>query len=155
MHSSGAPQMLKPENVSEIILECTCTEEWSLIRIGRFGMIDDLAAVSLCGFDSVKTNAIINGKINAKRLKFKFKTLRWNKKYISDVISTIPILRERNSQAIGTISEICSILTEISLGYHYVKLGLILRETNLLSRLLLSCESWHKLYKCQIEALDK
>ena len=41
-----------------------------VIRIGSLGMIDDLAAVSLCGFDSVKTSAIINGKINAKRLKF-------------------------------------------------------------------------------------
>ena len=33
-------------------------------------MIDDLACVAQCGFDSVKVNAIINGKINAKRLKF-------------------------------------------------------------------------------------
>ena len=41
-----------------------------VIRIGSLGMIDILAVVSLCGFDSVKTNAIINGKINTKRLKF-------------------------------------------------------------------------------------
>ena len=33
-------------------------------------MIDDLACVALCGFDSVQMNAVINGKINAKRLEF-------------------------------------------------------------------------------------
>ena len=159
-----------------------------VIRIGSLGMIDDLAAVSLCGFDSVKTSAIINGKINAKRLKFnKNKCVKLHvsksksstccktqigdseqklvsciklqvqdsdmkqetsEKYIGDVISADGSnnsnIEKRKSQAIGTISQTFSILTQISLGYPYVKLGLILRESNLLSRLLLSCESWQQ-----------
>ena len=41
-----------------------------VLRISPLGMIDDLACVAICGFDSVQLNAIINGKINSKRLQF-------------------------------------------------------------------------------------
>ena len=40
------------------------------IRISPLGMIDDLACVAKCGFDSVELNAIVNGKMNVKRLEF-------------------------------------------------------------------------------------
>jgi hypothetical protein len=40
------------------------------VRLSPLGMIDDLACVALCGFDSVQMNVVINGKINAKRLEF-------------------------------------------------------------------------------------
>ena len=53
------------------------------------------------------------------------------------------------------MAQIFSILSEISLGYHYVEIGLILRESILLSKLLLSCESWYKLHKYQIEKLEE
>ena len=36
------------------------------------------------------------------------------------------------------------LLNEVSLGYQYVEIGLILRETILLSKMLLSSEAWHK-----------
>ena len=52
-----------------------------VIRLSSLGMIDDLAGVSLCGFDSVKLNAIINGKINAKRLEFN--KIKWVKLHMS------------------------------------------------------------------------
>ena len=43
----------------------------------------------------------------------------------------------------------------ISLGYHYVKIGLIFRESHLLSKLLLNSESWHRLMKYQIDKLEE
>ena len=36
------------------------------IRFSPLGMIDDLACVAKCGFDSVELNAIVNGKMNVK-----------------------------------------------------------------------------------------
>ena len=162
-------------------------------------MIDDLACAAKCGFDSVKINAIINGKINAKRLQFnKNKCVKLHispnmnrkccktqlgdtdqkivscvqlevqdtdmkqsntEKYIGDVISADGSndenIKKRRSQGIGAMAQIFSILSEISLGYHYVEIGLILRESILLSKLLLSCESWYKLHKYQIEKLEE
>ena len=41
-----------------------------VLRLSALGMIDDLACAAKCGFASVKINAIINWKINAKRLQF-------------------------------------------------------------------------------------
>ena len=170
-----------------------------VLRLSALGMIDDLACAAKCGFDSVKINAIINGKINAKRLQFnKNKCVKLHispnlnkkccktqlgdtdqrivscvqlevqdtdmkesntEKYIGDVISADGSndenIKKRRSQGIGAMAQIFSILSEISLGYHYVEIGLILRESILLSKLLLSCESWYKLHKYQIEKLEE
>ena len=78
-----------------------------------------------------------------------------SEKYIGDLISSngsndINISRRR-SQGIGAISQIFSILNEISLGYHYIEIGLILRESVLLSKMTLRSEAWHKVHKYQIE----
>ena len=168
------------------------------IRLSPLGMIDDLACVALCGFDSVKMNAVINGKINAKRLIFnKKKCVKLHvskaqnnkccktkvgdtqqmmvpcvqlevqgdemrqsdrEKYIGDYISSTGSndinIQNRKSQGIGALSQIFSMLKEVSLGYSYIQIGLILRESNLLSKILLSSESWHRLFKYQIEWLE-
>ena len=170
-----------------------------VIRLTALGMIDDLASVAACGFDSVKVNAIINGKVNVKRLEFnkqkcvklhishsqtkkccntqlgdsqqrnvscvqlevqnKEMELSTTEKYIGDVISddgsNNENIKKRTSQGVGTIAQIFSILKEISLRYRYVEIGLILRDSNLLSKLLLSCESWHRLFKYQIVKLEE
>ena len=55
----------------------------------------------------------------------------------------------------GAISQIFGVLNEISLGYQYIEIGLILRESILLSKMLLSAESWHRLHQYQIERLDE
>ena len=47
-----------------------------------------------------------------------------------------------------------TVLKEISLGYSYVEIGLILRESILLSKMLLSSEAWHKVLLYQIERLE-
>ena len=42
----------------------------NVISIPPLGMIDDLGAIAKCGPDSVIMNAIINAKINMKRMEF-------------------------------------------------------------------------------------
>ena len=54
----------------------------------------------------------------------------------------------------GASSQFFSILLEVSLGYQYIEIGVVLRETILLSKMLLSAESWHKLFSYQIERLE-
>jgi hypothetical protein len=81
-----------------------------------------------------------------------------NEKYIGDVISSngsndANIARKR-SVGMGALSQIFSILKEVSLGYQYIEIGVVLRETILLSKMLLSAESWHKLFSYQIERLE-
>ena len=53
------------------------------------------------------------------------------------------------------LSQIFSILLEVSLGNKYIDLGVVLRETILLSKMLLSAESWQKLFQYQIERLEE
>ena len=169
------------------------------VRLSPLGMIDDLACVALCGFDSVQMNAVINGKINAKRLEFnKDKCVKLHvskeqnknccrtklgsseqfivpcvqlevqglemkqsesEKYIGDFISSNGSMdlniQNRKSQGIGELSQIFSMLKEVSLGFSYVQIGLILRESNLISKLLLSCESWHRVNKYHVEWLEE
>ena len=82
-----------------------------------------------------------------------------NEKYIGDVISSDGSndanISRRRCLGMGSISQIFTILDEISLGYQYVEIGLILRESIMLSKMLLSAESWHKLHQYQIEKLDE
>ena len=53
------------------------------------------------------------------------------------------------------ISQIFGILNEISFGYNFIEIGMIMRESVLLSKILLSAESWHKLFQYQIEKLEE
>ena len=55
----------------------------------------------------------------------------------------------------GALSQMFTVLNEISLGYQFIEIGLILRDSILLSKMLLSAESWHKLFKYQIEKLEE
>ena len=164
------------------------------VRIPPLGMIDDLGAIAKCGPQSVMLNAIINAKINMKRLEFnKSKCVKLHickddrnrctesnarnakcafldvqnsemrmsgdEKYIGDVISANGSndanISRRRSIGIGALSQIFSILNEISFGYHYIEIGLVLRESTLLSKILLSAESWHRLFQYQIEKLEE
>ena len=165
------------------------------VTVPPLGMIDDLAVIAKCGPQSVILNAVINAKINLKKLEFnKNKCVKLhickdqfncsksqssiqnmkcvflevqksemksaeNEKYIGDVISqngsNDANVSRRRSQGIGAISQIFALLNEISLGYHYIEIGLILREAILLSKMLLSAESWHRLFLYQIEKLEE
>ena len=155
------------------------------VTIPPLGMIDDLAAIGKCGPQSVILNAIINAKINMKKLNFnqtKCGKLHISKetrnvkcvflevqdeemmagdqeKYIGDFISSngsnVANIPRRRSIGMGAVSQIFTLLNEVSLGNSYVEIGLILRESTLLSKMLLSSESWHKLFQYQIAKLEE
>ena len=80
-------------------------------------------------------------------------------KYVGDVISNTGSndanVSRRKSIGVGALSTIFAILHEVSLGYQYIEIGLILRETMLLSKMLLSVESWHRVFMYQIEKIEE
>ena len=125
------------------------------ITIPPLGMIDDLGAVAKCGPQSVIINAIINAKINMKRLEFnqskcvklhvckderkgcsesnaknvnctlldvQNSEMRMSReeKYVGDLVSANgsndPNISRRRSIGIGALSQIFSVLNEISYG---------------------------------------
>ena len=82
-----------------------------------------------------------------------------SERYIGDIIScngsNDANISRRKSIGMGAISEIFAILNQISLGYQYIEIGLILRESMLMSKILLSAEAWHRLFLYQIEKLEE
>ena len=146
-------------------------------------MIDDIASFSLCGPESMITNAIINAKIESKKLEFgpskcfnlhigesksscaevKVHNNSMNKKdhetYLRDVIcasgkNNKNIENKRNC-GVGTVSQIISMLGQISLGHHHFEIGLILRDSMLVSRLVNSSEIWYNITKEQYRKLEE
>ena len=152
-------------------------------NVPPLGMIDDVAAISQCNSNSIVLNSVINAKIETKKLEFNSKKcfnmhIGRNKskcenlkihektmletseqKYLGDMISSSgnnnANIKDRCSTGYGAISQIKAMISEISLGKFCIEIGLILRDSVFLSKMLLNSEVWHSLTKCQIEDLEK
>ena len=127
-----------------------------LVNIPPLSFIDDIIGFAECGHPSVKLNCFINSKIEMKRLEFSdtkchqihvgtskslcpslnvhgkiMKTVDYDK-YLGDIISSdssnTKNIESKVSKAIGIISQIMALLNEVSLGSHYFKIALMLRE---------------------------
>ena len=146
-------------------------------------MIDDIASFALSGPDAIKTNSIINTKIESKKLEFgptkcynihigELKDTHLNLKvhgeilnvkqyetYLGDVICGSGFndknIEKRRNQGLATINQIISMLNMTSLGHYYFEIALILRESILVSKLLFNSEVWYNLSNKQIEKLEQ
>ena len=135
-----------------------------------------------CGIESVETNAYINAKIELKKLtlngdkchklhigkcsKFCPKLIAHhdemddvlNEKYLGDAVETSgrnnKNIKARCGKLVGVISNIMYILKELCLGYLYIEVALLLRETMFLSVMLLNSETWINLTKENIDDLE-
>ena len=130
-------------------------------------MIDDITSFALSGSEAVISNAIINAKIESKKLEFglaKCYTIHLGKEkesqnlkvhdfamkvkdyetYLGDIISKTGSndkkIENRRNQGLSAISQITSMLNRISLGHYYFEISLILRDTSLISRLVFNAE---------------
>ena len=63
-------------------------------------------------------------------------------------------VRAREIKSIGILSQINSILKNVTLGVYYVKSALILRDAMLLNGILTNCESWNYLSVKQIKVFE-
>ena len=153
------------------------------VYVPPLGMIDDLASFTECGADSVKVNALINAKIESKKLEFgpkKCFNIHIGQKngdcldqkvhdnvinvtsyetYLGDIVcssgSNDRNINNRYNQGIGSVSQIVTILNQVSLGHYHYEIGLVLRDTILVSKLVSSSEVWYNLTKKQVSKLEK
>ena len=160
-----------------------CYEYKNACLVPPLGMIDDIAAISQCRDNSVVLNAIINTKIETKKLQFNYKkcvnmhvgknkdgceSLKVHEKqmletaeqkYLGDIVSSSGSnnanIKERCNIGYSAISQIKSLMNEISVGKFNIQIGLILRNSIFLSKMLLNSEVWCNLTKYQIEELEK
>ena len=78
--------------------------------------------------------------------------------YLGDVIaadgSNTLNIKNRVSIGLGAISQIENMLSKITLGSHYFKTAILLRESLFLSKILPNSEAWYGLKKNEIEELE-
>ena len=146
-------------------------------------MIDDILAISSCGNDSVKMNAIVHSKIDSKQLMFGpkkcFKLHIGNKcqstcptlkvhnqvmatvekeKYLGDILSNdgkINInIQERQNKGTGYVNQIVSMLREVSFGYHFFNMAMLFRTTMLINGMLCSSEALYGITTAHLEQLE-
>ena len=153
------------------------------VSVPPLEMIDDLASFAICGPQSIVTNAIVNAKIESKKLKFgptkcfnihvgsdktscdglKVHDQDINEKeyetYLGDIIcatgSNQKNIEKRVNLGIGAVSEIISMLRQISLGHFYYEIALILRDSSLVSKMIYSSEIWYGISSDQFTKLEQ
>ena len=153
------------------------------VFVPPLGMIDDICSFALSGSNAIVTNAIINSKIESKKLDFgptkcynihigklkdthkilKVHTDMLNVKeyetYLGDIItntgSNDKNIEHRKHEGLAAISQITSILNLTSLGHYHFEIALILRESILISKLVFNSEVWYNVTKKQLEQLEQ
>ena len=153
------------------------------VAVPPLQMIDDLASFSTCSPQSLITNAIINGKIEAKKLEFgptkcynihigdqeiccdglKVHEESIQKKnhetYLGDVISGSASneknIEKRRNSGIGAVSQIISTLAQVALGHFHFEIALIFRDSMLVSKLISSSEIWYNVTNSQYSKLEE
>ena len=80
-------------------------------------------------------------------------------KYLGDIVSSSGCnnanIKDRCNTGHSAIAEIKSLMNEISVGKFRIQIGLILRNSIFLSKMLLNSEVWYSLTKYEIEELEK
>ena len=153
------------------------------VSIPPLSMCDDIASFALCGVDSVVTNAIVNAMIESKKLEFghtkcynihignsenlcsdlkvhgNIMRKKCSETYLGDIIcnngrNDLNIEKRRNN-GIGAVSSILSTLKQVMLGHFHFEVGLIMRDTMLISKMIYSSEIWYNVTKQQYSKLEE
>ena len=145
-------------------------------------MIDDIVGLSSCTEKSIVLNSIVNSKIESKKLQFNLKKCfnmhvgpkkedcpqlkihdslmktTETQKYLGEIISSSgknsENIKERCKTGYKSISEIKSLIKEVSFGKFEIQIGLIMKDSIFMSKMLLNSEVWHSVTKSQIEELE-
>ena len=154
------------------------------IDVPALAMIDDVMGMALCGDDSIELNALINSKMESKKLRlgedkcFKIHVCKSDKKctqvlkvhesemksatqatYLGDVISETGTIDEtvlqRTLKATGITSQIISMLSSITLGSFNFDIALVLREAKFVNSIMVNSETWHNVQLKHLQSLEK
>ena len=152
------------------------------VLVPPISMCDDIASISKCGIDAIKTNAIINSKIESKKLKFgptkcynihvgknaekccnlkvhdTTMTKKEHETYLGDVICSsgknTKNIANKCNMGVGAVSQIFAMLSQVSLGHFYFEIALVMKNTMLVSKLVSSSETWSNVTKPEYQKLE-
>ena len=155
-----------------------------IVDIPSLAMIDDIIGISCCGDDTIELNAIINTKIECKKLRLSedkcykmhickktsecsqalkvhdkpMKTVK-EATYLGDVISDNGSLdatiEERCNRSVGIITQISSLLSSVSLGNFHFDIAMVLRESQFINSIMTNSEIWHNVLKKHTDCLEQ
>jgi hypothetical protein len=166
----------------ECLTEDKCLYKYKeSVDIPPLAMIDDVAAFSVCGSNSVKLNTVIETKVKTKKLEFapdkchnmhigknkscsvlyvhdnKMKEVD-SEKYLGDILSNDcsidENIDEREKKGVGIVTQMSILLKEVSLGKHYFTIGILFRNTNVINGILTNSEVWYKIRQKHIKTLE-
>ena len=131
----------------------------------------------------MKVNALINAKIESKKLKFgpkkcfkihigssnrecltqKVHSADINEAeyetYLGDIVSSDGSndrnIANRYNKGVGAISQMDTMLNRTSLGHFYFEIGLVMRDTMLVSKLVYNSEVWYNVSHDQLSKLEQ
>ena len=101
------------------------------------------------------------GKVQSTKLKVDEEDIKTTTaiKYLGDwvtpTMNNSKTIDDRVNKGIGTTSQIVSMLRHVSKGFFYIEIGLIFRDSMLLSKLLFNAEVWLNLKKSDLNKLIK
>ena len=152
------------------------------VKIPPMSFVDDVIAISDCGPNSIKMNAYVQSKADTKKLKLsesKCVKMHFGKKsencpslkihqkemiksgkerYLGDVITDDAKMDEnikmRKDKGIGIANGIISILKEVSFGVYYFEMGMLFRNSMLLSGILFNTESMCSISENHLNMLE-
>ena len=79
--------------------------------------------------------------------------------YLGDILSSDGSnklnIENRKAKGLGKIAEIIGMISKLSLGKHYFKIALLLRESLFVSSILFNAEVWYSLSPTEINELEK
>ena len=155
-----------------------------MISVPPLALIDDVLCVSKCDVDSIEVNAIVNSKVESKKLRLskeKCAQLHVSKNgkdkcetylkvhdeqmkkvengtYLGDILSADGSLdknvENRRQKGIGISSQITGILNSVSLGFFYFKIAFALRDAKLLTGILTNTEVWNNIKTKHFDILE-
>ena len=147
-------------------------------------MVDDVLGMAACGDASIELNALINAKMENKKLRLskdkccKVHICKKAEKctqilkvhgddmksdskmtYLGDVLSANGTIDEtiiqRGQKSEGIITQISSILSSIHLGSFHFDIAMVLRNAQFVNSVMTNSEIWHNVKTRNIEALEK
>ena len=152
------------------------------VNIPPLSMCDDIASISRCGIDSIKNNAIINAKIESKKLQFgpskcykihverdseiccnskvhnSIMSKKQHEVYLGEIICSSGTndknIANKANKGVGAVSQIFSSLNQISLGHYFYEIALTMRDTILVSKMVSSPEIWYHISKQEYQKLE-
>ena len=152
------------------------------VDVPALAMIDDVMGFASCGDESLELNAIINAKMEHKKLRlsqdkcFKIHICKKSDScpqvlkvhaddmknvkhasYLGDIISEqgTMTVKQRSQKAVGIISQISSILASVCLGSFHFDIAMVLRDALFTNSILVNSEVWHNVQAKHVQSLEQ